>query len=221
MSILYSFPEKYIFYLMKIPKRGCQFFFGILLQLFGSISKTVSIRLSTFVSIKNSYESPSGKEELSSYYLLKKHTIMKKLIHTLALQSIKVKLLGLLLFLAGNLQACSDEGTASIQVNADVLYFNGTGETQELQIESSGEWTVTVAKGGEWCHYKMKENAPSVLSVSTDANQTGERTPDPVNHLFRLHRKKKSGNLSKGSLILHHPHLSASGFRSASFFINR
>ena len=73
---------------------------------------------------------------------------MKKLIHTLALQSIKVKLLGLLLFLAGNLQACSDEETASIQVNADVLYFNGTGETQELQIESSGEWTVTVAKGG-------------------------------------------------------------------------
>ena len=50
---------------------------------------------------------------------------MKKLIHTLALQSIKVKLLGLLLFLAGNLQACSDEETASIQVNADVLYFNG------------------------------------------------------------------------------------------------
>lgn len=99
---------------------------------------------------------------------------MKKLIHTLALQSIKVKLLGLLLFLAGNLQACSDEETASIQVNADVLYFNGTGETQELQIESSGEWTVTVAKGGEWCHYKMKENAPSVLSVSTDANQTGK-----------------------------------------------
>ena len=99
---------------------------------------------------------------------------MKKLIHTLALQSIKVKLLGLLLFLAGNLQACSDEETASIQVNADVLYFNGTGETQELQIESSGEWTVTVAKGGEWCHYKMKENVPSVLSVSTDANQTGK-----------------------------------------------
>lgn len=98
----------------------------------------------------------------------------EKLIHTLALQSIKVKLLGLLLFLAGNLQACSDEETASIQVNADVLYFNGTGETQELQIKSSGEWTVTVAKGGEWCHYKMKENVPSILSVSTDANQTGK-----------------------------------------------
>ena len=109
---------------------------------------------------------------------------MKKLIHTLALQSIKVKLLGLLLFLAGNLQACSDEETASIQVNADVLYFNGTGETQELQIESSGEWTVTVAKGGEWCHYKMKENAPSVRIHRRQSNR--ERTPDPVNHLFRL-----------------------------------
>ena len=41
---------------------------------------------------------------------------MKKLIHTLALQSIKVKLLGLLLFLAGNLQACSDEELSLIHI---------------------------------------------------------------------------------------------------------
>lgn len=150
MSILYLFPRKiHLLPHENTKKKLAVLLWDIIATIWFNIKKTVSIRLSTFVSIKNSYESPSGKEELSSYYLLKKHTIMKKLIHTLALQSIKVKLLGLLLFLAGNLQACSDEETASIQVNADVLYFNGTGETQELQIESSGEWTVTVAKGGE------------------------------------------------------------------------
>lgn len=97
---------------------------------------------------------------------------MRKIIHTLSAQSIKVKLLGLFLFLAGNLQACSDEETASIQVNTDVLYFGGLEETQELQIQSSGEWKVTVAKGGEWCHYHKKESDPSVLFVSVDANPT-------------------------------------------------
>jgi len=97
---------------------------------------------------------------------------MRKIIHTLSAQSIKVKLLGLFLFLAGNLQACSDEETASIQVNTDVLYFGGLEEAQELQIQSSGEWKVTVAKGGEWCHYHKKESAPSVLFVSVDANPT-------------------------------------------------
>lgn len=99
---------------------------------------------------------------------------MKKIIHTLSAQSIKLKFLGLLLFLAGNLQACSDEENVSIQVNTDVLYFNGSGGTQEIGIESSGEWNVTVAKGGEWCHYKLKEKGSSVLLVSADANETGK-----------------------------------------------
>lgn len=99
---------------------------------------------------------------------------MKKIIHTLSAQSIKLKFLGLLLFLAGNLQACSDEENVSIQVSTDVLYFNGSGGTQEIGIESSGEWNVTVAKGGEWCHYKLKEKGSSVLLVSADANETGK-----------------------------------------------
>ena len=97
---------------------------------------------------------------------------MKRIIRTLTTRGIKVNLLGLLLLLAGSLQSCSDEETTSIQVGSDILYFNGVEETQELQIESSGEWNVTVNKGGEWCHYNKKEKSSSVLLISVDANKT-------------------------------------------------
>ncbi|MEB3374711.1 hypothetical protein SFC43_20780 [Bacteroides sp. CR5/BHMF/2] len=72
---------------------------------------------------------------------------------------------------------------------------------------------------GEWCHYKMKENAPSVLSVSTDANQTGKERLTRL--IISSGSTEKEWKSTKGQPHPPPPHLSASGFRSASFFINR
>lgn len=97
---------------------------------------------------------------------------MKKVIHALAAQGIKVKFLGLLLLVAGILQSCSDEEVSSIQLARDILYFKGTTETKELQLQSTGEWNIAIDRGGEWCHYKKKEDDSYVLLVSVDANRT-------------------------------------------------
>ena len=98
---------------------------------------------------------------------------MKKIIHTFPIRGIKVKLLGLLLFLTGSLQSCSDEESVSIQVSANTLYFNGSGGIQELLIQSPIEWAVTVAKGGDWCHYDRTDNF-STLSISVKKNPKEE-----------------------------------------------
>jgi hypothetical protein bacD2_13228 len=94
---------------------------------------------------------------------------MKKIIHTFPTKGIKVKLLGLLLLLTGSFQSCSDEQATSIQVSTDILYFTGSGGIQELLIQSPIEWTVAIAKGGDWCHYYRQENS-STLLISVENN---------------------------------------------------
>ena len=95
---------------------------------------------------------------------------MKKIIHTFPTKGIKVKLLGLLLLLTGSFQSCSDEQATSIQVSTDILYFTGSGGIQELLIQSPIEWTVAIAKGGDWCHYYRQENS-STLLISVENNK--------------------------------------------------
>ena len=105
MSILYLFPRKiHLLPHENTQKKLAVLLWDIIATIWFNIEKTSLYKI-IYLCFYQKLLRINRPEKMNyyTYYLLKKHTIMKKLIHTLALQSIKVKLLGLLLFLAGKL----------------------------------------------------------------------------------------------------------------------